>query len=133
MPIIYMKTLWAESTMDIRQLRYFVGVVEAGRFTAASRRLRVAQPALSHQVISLERELGTKLLEREARGVRPTASGASFLEHARVVLRDLERAREAITETGGAVSGRVAIGLPTTVAPVLAKPLWRQHSHRFRA
>lgn len=109
--------------MDIRQLRYFIGVIEAGSFTAASRRLRVAQPALSQHVLSLEEELGTRLLHREARGVRPTASGASFVEHARIVLRDLERAREAAAETGGEISGRVAIGLPTTVAPILARPL----------
>lgn len=109
--------------MDFRQLRYFIGVVEAGSFTAASHRLRIAQPALSHHVISLERELGAKLLEREARGVRTTAVGADFLEHARIVLRDLERAREAIAPTDNEVVGRVAVGLPTTVAPVLAKPL----------
>jgi LysR family transcriptional regulator, nitrogen assimilation regulatory protein len=109
--------------MDIRQLRYFVGVVEAGSFTAASRLLRVAQPALSQHVLSLEQELGTRLLHRQARGVHPTPSGASFIEHARIVLRDLERAREAAAETGGEISGRVAIGLPTTVAPILARPL----------
>jgi LysR family transcriptional regulator, nitrogen assimilation regulatory protein len=109
--------------VDIRQLRYFIGIVEAGSFTAASRRLRVAQPALSQHVLSLERELGTRLLQREARGVRPTPSGSSFIEHARTVLRDLERAREAVAEIGGEISGRVAIGLPTTITPILARPL----------
>ena len=80
--------------MDIRQLRYFVNVVEAGSFTAASRILGIAQPSLSQHVIGLERELGVQLLERQARGVRLTASGATFLEHAITVLRDLDRRTE---------------------------------------
>ncbi|MCP3471069.1 LysR family transcriptional regulator [Bradyrhizobium sp. CCGUVB1N3] len=116
-----MKILWL--AMDVRQLRYFISVVEAGSFTAASHRLRVAQPALSQHVLSLEKELGTRLLQREARGVRLTDSGARFIEHARIVLRELERAREAAAEAGGEISGRVAIGLPTTVTPILAAPL----------
>lgn len=109
--------------MDVRQLRYFVNVVEAGSFTAASHQLRIAQPSLSQHVIALEKELGIKLLEREARGVRLTTSGSTFLEHARTVLRDLERAREAVAATGTDIVGRVAIGLPTTVAPFFATPL----------
>jgi LysR family nitrogen assimilation transcriptional regulator len=106
--------------MDIRQLRYFVSVVEAGSFTAASQQLRIAQPSLSQHVIGLEKELGVKLLERRPRGVRLTDSGATFIEHALAVLRSVDRAQEAVAATNDRITGRVAIGLPTTVAPVLA-------------
>jgi LysR family nitrogen assimilation transcriptional regulator len=106
--------------MNFRQLRYFVGVAEAGSFTAAARQLAVAQPALSQHVLALEKELGCQLLVRKARGVRPTPSGAVFLEHAYLVLQDLDRAREAVSDTGSEIVGHVALGLPTTVAGVLS-------------
>ena len=109
--------------MDFRQLRYFVSVVDSGSFTAAAERLRIAQPSLSQHVIALEKELGVKLLERQSRGVRVTASGAVFLEHAQTVLADLNRARDAVTATGADVAGRVVVGMPTTIAPLLAVPL----------
>lgn len=109
--------------MDLRQLRYFVSVVDSGSFTAAAERLRIAQPSLSQHVIALEKELGVKLLERQSRGVRTTTLGALFLEHALTVLADLERAREAVTATDGEVSGHVVVGMPTTIAPLLAVPL----------
>jgi LysR family nitrogen assimilation transcriptional regulator len=112
--------------MDVRQLRCFIGVVEAGSFTAAAHRLGVAQPALSQTVIALENDLGVDLLERQPRGVRPTAAGMTLLDHARIVLRNMERAREAVSDADGDVSGRVAIGLPSTVAPLLAVPLMKE-------
>ncbi len=109
--------------MDIRQLRYFMSIVEAGSFTAAAQHLRVAQPSLSQHVIGLEKELGVKLLERQARGVRLTDAGATFVEHAIAVLRSFDRARESVAAKNDRISGKVAIGLPTTVTPVLAVPM----------
>jgi len=109
--------------MKLRQLHYFVSIAEAGSFTAAAREIGVAQPALSQHVIALEKELGATLFEREARGIRLTPSGATFLEHAYVVLRDVERARDAVTGKGAEIVGQVAIGLPPTIATVLALPL----------
>jgi LysR family nitrogen assimilation transcriptional regulator len=97
-----------------------VSIVEAGSFTAASQQLRIAQPSLSQHVIGLEKELGVKLLERQPRGVRLTDSGATFIEHALAVLRSIDRAQEAVTARNDRITGRVAIGLPTTIAPVLA-------------
>jgi LysR family nitrogen assimilation transcriptional regulator len=89
--------------MDVRQLRYFIGVVEAGSFTTAAHRLGVAQPALSQTVIALENDLGVELLE-QPRGVRPTAAGMTLLDHAGIVLRNMERAREAVSDAGGDIS-----------------------------
>ena len=111
--------------MDLRQLRYFTAIAQAGSLTAAARQLRVAQPALSQHVLALERELGARLLERGARGVRLTDSGKTLLQHALVVLQDVERAREAVSNSGSAVTGQVVIGLPTTVAIFLGLPLLR--------
>lgn len=88
--------------MDVRQLRYFIGVVEAGSFTAAAHRLGVAQPALSQTVIALENDLGVKLLEQP--GVRPTTAGMTLLDHAGIVLRNMERAREAVSDADGDIS-----------------------------
>lgn len=109
--------------MELRQLRYFIAIADAGSLTEAARRLGVAQPALSQHVLALEAELQTRLLERGARGVRLTPAGLTLLEHALVVTRDVERTKEAVSAGGTELVGRVAIGLPTTVAIVLGAPL----------
>ncbi|WP_077036818.1 LysR substrate-binding domain-containing protein [Pelomonas sp. KK5] len=111
--------------MELRQLRYFLGVCEAGSLLKASARLHVAQPALGQQMSALEAELGTQLLLRSRKGVSPTEAGRTFAEHARLVLADVERAAQAVREAGALPSGSVTIGLPTTVAlgatlPILA-------------
>lgn len=102
--------------MELRQLRYFLGVCEAGSFLKASTRLHVAQPALGQQISTLEAELSVRLLERSSKGVTLTSAGKTFLEHAKVVLADVERASMAVREAGSVPSGSVAIGLPTTVS-----------------
>ncbi len=81
-------------------------------------------------MLALERELGTKLLDRTTRGVLLTQAGKTFREHALVVQQDLERAREAIQATDNGIVGRVAVGLPATVAIVLAQPLIRSILNR---
>jgi LysR family hca operon transcriptional activator len=81
--------------MELRHLRYFIAVAEAGSFlTAAQRRLHTAQPSLSRQIRDLESEVGVKLLERQARGVALTAAGRVFLDHARLALLQVEAAAE---------------------------------------
>jgi LysR family hca operon transcriptional activator len=82
--------------VELRHLRYFVAVAEEGSLTnAAERRLHTAQPSLSRQIRDLELEVGVKLLERGARGVELTASGRTFLDHARLALLQVEAAGEA--------------------------------------
>lgn len=109
--------------MELRQLRYVIGISEAGSLLAASRALHVVQPALSHQVALLERELGTALFMRSHRGMRLTPAGEAFVAHARVVLQDVERLRGAVREADGQVGGTVVLGLPTTVALVATLPI----------
>ena len=111
--------------MDLKQLEYFVRVAELGSFTRASIALDVAQPALSRQVRLLEVELRQNLLVRNGRGAAPTEAGKLLLEHARGILHQVERAREELGRVRGALAGRVAIGLPPSLARVLTVPLTR--------
>jgi LysR family hca operon transcriptional activator len=82
--------------MELRHLRYFVAVAEAGSLTvAAQRMLHTSQPSLSRQIRDLEDEVGTELLTRRARGIDLTPAGRTFLDHARLVLSQVEAACEA--------------------------------------
>ncbi|UCU99005.1 LysR substrate-binding domain-containing protein [Acidovorax radicis] len=111
--------------MDLKQIEYFVRVAELGSFTRASVVLDIAQPALSRQVRLLEVELRQNLLVRNGRGATPTEAGKLLLEHGRGILHQVERAREELGRVRGALAGRVAIGLPPSIAKVLTVPLTR--------
>jgi LysR family hca operon transcriptional activator len=82
--------------MELRHLRFFVAVAEEGSFTrAAERRLHTAQPSLSRQIRKLEVELGTQLIIRGPRGMELTEAGRVFRDHARLILLQVEAAKEA--------------------------------------
>ena len=82
--------------MELRHLRYFVAVADAGSLTvAAQQRLHTSQPSLSRQIRDLESELGVQLLARRARGIELTPAGRTFLDHARLVLSQVDAASEA--------------------------------------
>jgi LysR family hca operon transcriptional activator len=82
--------------MELRHLRYFVAIAEAGSLTvAAEQRLHTSQPSLSRQIRDLESELGAQLLTRRARGIELTPAGRAFLDHARSVLSQVDAAAEA--------------------------------------
>ncbi|WP_295523261.1 LysR substrate-binding domain-containing protein [uncultured Pseudacidovorax sp.] len=117
--------------MELRQLRHFIAVSEAGSLLKASARVHVAQPALGQQIAALEAELGAPLFVRSSRGMTLTPAGTVFLEHARVVLADAERARLAVRESLDVPQGEVAIGLPTTVALVATLPILRACRERL--
>ncbi len=117
--------------MDLRQLEYFVRVAELGSFTRAAQQLRIAQPALSRQVRLLEVELRQNLLTRNGRGALPTEAGKLMLEHGRGILHQVERAKEDLGRVRGGLSGRVAVGMPTSVARVLAVPLTREFRNQL--
>lgn len=117
--------------MELRQLRYFVGASEAGSLLKASGALHVAQPALSQQIAALEHELGAQLFQRSSRGVTLTEAGKVFLEHAKAVLADVERARTAVRQSAAIPSGDVVVGLPTTVALVATVPILKACRERL--
>ena len=111
--------------MDFKQLMYFERVAELGSFTKASDALGVAQPALSRQVRALEVELHQTLLMRNGRGAVLTEAGELLLEHTRGILYQVERAKQAVSDVRGTLSGRVVLGMPPSVARSLAIPLLR--------
>ncbi|MBV8690572.1 MAG: LysR family transcriptional regulator [Actinobacteria bacterium] len=107
--------------MDLRQLSYFLAVVDEGTFTAAASRVAVAQPSLSQAVRALEAELGTELFHRVGRAVRLTSAGEALVEPARQALRDADTAREAVRAVAGLEAGRLDLAaLPTLAAEPVA-------------
>ncbi|MDT7729368.1 MAG: hypothetical protein QOI21_5944 [Actinomycetota bacterium] len=100
--------------MELRQLEYFVAVVEEANFTRAAERVHVAQPGVSAQIRRLERELGQPLLDRSGRRVRLTEAGAAVLPYAHAALAAIEGARLAVDELAGLRRGRVAVGMVTS-------------------
>ncbi len=96
--------------MELRHLRYFLAVADAASFTAAARRLHLAQPAVSLQVRDLERELGVTLIERGARTRGLTEAGKRFAVRARRILLEAEDAADEMAGYAGARRGRVRFG-----------------------
>jgi LysR family transcriptional regulator, nitrogen assimilation regulatory protein len=109
--------------MDIKQILYFKAVADCGSFARASERLHISQPAISAQISQLEAELNGELFVRHARGVKLTSAGRVFLDHGSDILARVEQARAAVRESTGEVSGSLTIGIPTTIANVIAAPL----------
>ena len=108
--------------IQLRHLRYFVGIVDAGSLSRAATTLYVAQPALSQQMAELEQELGVALLHRSVRGVRPTPAGELLYREAHAILRHVEKLPEIVRDSGGPVAGAVSLGMSSTVASFLAGP-----------
>ncbi len=109
--------------MDIRQLRYFVAIVEQGSFSRAAAILHVAQPALSLHVRNVEAELGTRLLFRTPKGVVPTEAGEILLRNARTILDQLTITEEEVRGHQNDPVGVVRLGLPGTISEILSVPL----------
>lgn len=111
--------------MDIRHLRYFQAVAEAGSFSSAARSLGIAQPALSRHVKAIEDEHGVVLFRRNARGIQLTQEGERLLEFAGSLVRQFEMLPDVIGDPSEAVRGRVVVGFPTSVNAMVARPLIR--------
>ena len=109
--------------MDFRRLRFFVRAVDLGSISRTAEALAITQPALSQQISSLEQELGTVLLRRSHLGVTPTEAGLVFYRHAQSLLHQFDIARKAVLSAGNALAGSVSVGLPTSIAVMLAVPL----------
>lgn len=104
--------------MELRQLRYFVTVVEEGSFTAAAAKLYVAQSGVSAQIRSLERELGQPLLDRSGRTVRLTDVGHAVLPDAQAALDAAGRIQLAVDEHTGLTRGHVNVGTVAAIASI---------------
>lgn len=115
--------------MELRQLRYFVSVVEHGSMGRAAQALGVVTSALSQQISRLEGELSARLLQRMAGGVTPTDAGLAFFQQAQLVLRHADDAVRAAQQRR--LSGHVSVGLAPTTASVLGLPLVQAMRERY--
>lgn len=109
--------------MDIRQLRYFIAIVDDGSISAAASRIGIAQPSLSQHLKNLEAQLGVDLLVRTSKGVTVTDAGEALMGHARRIVSDVDQVQQDIRQLGSEPFGRVSFGLPSSVSMVLSVPL----------
>lgn len=117
--------------MEIRQIKYFVAVIDCGSLSRAARQVHVAQSALSKQMSALEDELGVQLFHRSHNGVTPSEAGKVFYEYALGMLKQLVDARAAVSSSPELVSGSIIVALPQSVATLLAMPLLRAVAARY--
>ena len=110
----------APQGLELRHLRYFVAVADAGTFTRAAERLFIAQPTLSQQIGRLEQILGTRLLHRRRDGVRLTAAGAVLLDAARDVLSRIDHGISQTRQAAGLGRPRLRVALPADLPDCLA-------------
>jgi len=101
--------------MNLEQLRGFVEVARLGHFTRASEHLHLAQPSLSRQISTLERELGAELFHRARGHIALTSAGEALLPRAQRMLAESEAIREEMGELAGLRRGRVRLGAPPTL------------------
>jgi len=119
------------TTMDLKQIRYFVRVAELGSLSRAAVELGVAQPTLSRKIRQLEVGLQQNLLIRTGRGVRVTDAGRVLMDHGRGILHQVERAQEDMFRVSEGLVGRVAIGLLPGLTNILTAPLVRSFYQTF--
>lgn len=117
--------------MELRQVRYFVAVAETKSLKGAVERLHIAQPALSQSIKLLEEDLGSELFVRTRKGMELTSAGHKFLESSKLILREVERARERVIEENDNPTGEVYLALPPSVSSVLSVPLFREVRRRY--
>jgi len=115
--------------MELRQLRYFIRIVELGSMGRAALDLGVGTPALSQQISRLEGELSTRLLQRTATGVLPTDAGLAFFRQAQLAIRHADAAAESARQAR--LAGHVSIGLAPSTSGVLALPLLEAMRERY--
>jgi LysR family nitrogen assimilation transcriptional regulator len=117
--------------MELLQLRAFVAIAESGTFSRAALRLATTQPILSRRVKQLEEELGTELFYRNGRGVVLSEAGKLLEQYARAMLDSARSATLQIQALGLSPVGQVVIGMPSSIATILAADLVREFCLAF--
>ncbi|MFI9718172.1 LysR family transcriptional regulator [Streptomyces sp. NPDC052396] len=117
--------------MQLQQLRYFTAIAEVRHFTRAAEALHVAQPSLSQQIRSLERELGAALFHRARGNITLTDAGEALLPLARRILADAETAHREVQEVAQLRRGRVRLGAPPSLCASLVPDVLRAYHARF--
>jgi DNA-binding transcriptional LysR family regulator len=117
--------------ISMRALECLVTIVDQGSLTQAAAVLHMSQPALSHQIAGIERELGTPVIERLPRGIRPTAAGLAAAAEARIALTAAERAVLAGKRVAAGTGGRIRIACAETMTAWVLVPVLRSWRRRF--
>jgi DNA-binding transcriptional LysR family regulator len=117
--------------LSLRALECLVAIVEQGSLTKAAAALHMTQPALSHQIAAVERELGTPVVERLPRGIRPTAAGLAAVAEARIALAAADRAVIAGRRVAAGAGGRIRIACAETMTAWVLVPVLRSWRRRL--
>jgi DNA-binding transcriptional LysR family regulator len=117
--------------LSMRAMECLVTIVEQGSLTKAAAILHMSQPALSHQIAAIERELGTPVIERLPRGIRPTAAGLAVVAEARIALAAADRAIMAGRRVAAGMGGRIRIVCAETMTAWVLVPVLRDWRRRF--
>ena len=117
--------------LSMKALECLVTIVDHGSLTKAAAVLHMSQPALSHQIAAIEREVGTPVIERLPRGIRPTAAGLAVAAEARVALAAADRAVVAGKRVGAGTGGRIRIACAETMTAWVLVPVLRSWRRGF--
>ncbi|MCQ1571434.1 nitrogen assimilation transcriptional regulator NAC [Neorhizobium galegae] len=119
-------------SVDFKKLKSFVKIIDTGSVSRAASILRVAQPALSQQIASLEQHFKHQLLIRSNVGITPTEAGLILYRHAQIMLKQIDQASVEIDQSAKSVAGRVSIGLATySSSSSLSLPLLKEMKARY--
>jgi LysR family cyn operon transcriptional activator len=119
--------------IKLRQLQYFLAVVDKMHFSKAAEKVFVTQPTLSHQIAELESHLGTTLFDRSGKAVRLTEAGRIFAAHATKALQELDSGCTALRELEGLQRGTLNIGASQSFIRKLLPPLLGEYMNRYPA
>ncbi|MCW2527188.1 MAG: putative LysR family transcriptional regulator [Pseudonocardiales bacterium] len=117
--------------MTLRQMEYFIAVVEYASFSVAAEQMNVSQPGLSQQIQQLEREVGAPLLDRTPRTVHLTAAGRAYIPHAKSALRDAKRASRAVRNSVLGLQGDLELATVTSIAAGILPGAFSRWRERF--
>lgn len=117
--------------LSMRGLECLVAIVDEGSMTKAAAVLHMTQPALSHQIAAIERELGTPVIERLPRGIRPTAAGLMAVAEARIALAAASKVVTSARGAAAGTTGRIRIACAETMTGWLLAPVLRRWHRRF--
>jgi len=117
--------------MELHQLRYFCAAAETGSFTRGARSEHVTQPTLSHQLLKLEKELGTKLFDRSHRRIQLTTSGRIFLRSVKLILKQLNEAKQKLLNSPKEQAESITIGCVPTFTQHPLSPIVCQFSKTY--
>lgn len=118
-------------SINLRQIEYFMKVVELGSFSKAATSLHVAQPGISRQIRFMEEDLGVALLNRDGRGVTPTEAGQRFYERSQLIFSELQELQADISGLRDVPIGEINIGIPAVVGAEFIAAVVREFTKRY--